>query len=335
MRPRIGVTGPDHGGWPAWTATRIAVWRAGGHAVRITPSCPRSLDGLNGVIVGGGADVDPRLYKEDCLSLKTRKALRSEMRRRWRRRETLALFGVTQDGFSPSLKGQLVALYKLTRYRIGLLVDFLLLITLWLVRHMMSVPWQMARQDHRNRDELEVPLVRDAISRGIPILGICRGMQLINVCLGGSLFQEISVFYEESPILTTLLPRKRITVEPTSRLRQILRSHNLHVNSLHYQSVKSLGQGLVAVAKESNGIIQAIEHEGSPFIVGVQWHPEYLAFEKPSQLRLFRSLVEAARIAMQNPNRVAAQAAKSSTSDREAINEIANTQSASRTLAAT
>jgi putative glutamine amidotransferase len=329
VRPRIGVTGPDRGGWPAWTATRIAVWRAGGRAVRITPSRPRSLDDVSGLIIGGGADVDPRLYNEECVGLEARRALRREMKRRWRRRERLALIGFTpEEGFDPSLREQLKAFYHLVRYRIGLIVDVLLLTLLWMVRSLMSVSWQTAVLDHRNRDALEVPLVREAIARGLPVLGICRGMQLINVCLGGSLHQEISIFYEESPVLTTLLPRKRISITPSSRLRQIMRRFSLRVNSLHFQSVKSLGKGLVAVAFESNGIIQAIEHPGSPYIVGVQWHPEYLAFERPSQLRLFRSLVGAARLAVAEPNRTAARAVTPPKTDQATINEIATTQSA-------
>lgn len=312
VRPRIGVTGPGRGGWPAWMATRFAVWRAGGRAIRITPLKPRSLDELHGLIIGGGADVNPRLYNEECVALEARKALRREMRQRWHRREREALKGLSPRAF-----------YRLVRDRVGLVVDFILLVMLWIVRHAMSVPWETAQSDHRGRDELEVPLVREAIARGLPVLGICRGMQLINVCLGGSLYQEISVFYEESPVLTTLLPRKPVEIAPSSRLSRILRRSKLSVNSLHFQSVKTLGDGLIAVARESNGIVQAIEHTGASYIVGVQWHPEYLAFEKPSQQRLFRSLVEAASAARHSPNRAAARAVTPPDTDREAIAKIA------------
>jgi putative glutamine amidotransferase len=327
LRPLIGITGPNRGGWPAWIATRIAVWRAGGRAIRITPSRPRALDELHGLIIGGGADVNPRLYNEECVGLDARKALRREMRRRWHRREREALTGFSRTGgFHPSPRGQLLAFYRLVRDRVGLIVDFILLVTLWIVRHSMSIPWETAQSDHRGRDELEVPLVREAISRGLPVLGICRGMQLINVCLGGSLYQEISVFYEESPVLTTLLPRKAIEILPTSRLSRIMRRSKLSVNSLHFQSVKTLGEGLIAVARESNGIVQAIEHTGASYIVGVQWHPEYLAFEKPSQQRLFRSLIEAASVARHSPNRAAARAVTPPDTDRTALGKIADSQ---------
>lgn len=224
------------------------------------------------------------------------------MRRRFRRRQTWALFGFTpEEGFDLSLRAQVLAFLKFARYQVGLVVDFILLVSLWLVRRLMSVPWQTAIREHLDRDSLEIPLIREAIARGLPVLGICRGMQLINVCLGGSLHQEISVFYGETPILTTLLPRKRILISSASRLRSIVRTKKLHVNSLHYQSVRTLGAGLIAVATESNGIIQAIEHTGAPFILGVQWHPEYLAFEKPTQQRLFQSLINSAHLYLERP----------------------------------
>lgn len=295
-KPLIGVTGPDRGGWPAWFATRIAVSRAGGKAVRITPSRPRdSVDGLNGLIIGGGADVNPSLYSETLMGMDSRTQIRREVLRRWYRKQALALVGYNRaTGFDPSVTNTVRAAYQLLKYRVGTLLDLAFLILLWAARLMCSLSLHARRAEHEDRDRLEVPLIRDAVSRGIPVLGICRGMQLLNVCLGGSLHQEISVFYEESPVLRTLLPRKKILVSGTSRLHSIFRKSSLRVNSLHYQSVKTLGHGLRTSAHEVNGIVQAIEHENAKFLIGVQWHPEYLPMER-SQQRLFRAFVEASR----------------------------------------
>ncbi|RYZ64778.1 MAG: gamma-glutamyl-gamma-aminobutyrate hydrolase family protein, partial [Proteobacteria bacterium] len=185
------------------------------------------------------------------------------------------------------------AAYRLFMYRVGSLFDLALLVGLWLVRHLMSLHWHARRIEHEDRDRLEVPLIREAVAAGIPVLGICRGMQLLNVCLGGSLHQEISVFYEESPVLRTLLPRKRVFIGANSRLHAIFRRDSLRVNSLHYQSVKALGEGLRSSAAEANGIVQAIEHTNAKFLIGVQWHPEYLPMKR-SQQRLFQALVKAA-----------------------------------------
>jgi putative glutamine amidotransferase len=66
------------------------------------------------------------------------------------------------------------------------------------------------------------------------------------------------------------------------------------VNSLHDQAVKKLGLDLIISAIESNKIIQAIEHTKHPFMIGVQWHPEYVPHIKLQQ-RLFKSLVEASK----------------------------------------
>ena len=63
-RPTIGVTGPDKGGSAAWYFTALSVILAGGKPIRITPSRPRTADGLQGLVIGGGADVDPSIYEQ-------------------------------------------------------------------------------------------------------------------------------------------------------------------------------------------------------------------------------------------------------------------------------
>ncbi len=66
-RPTVGVTGPDRGGGIAWLFTSLGVRMAGGKPVRITPSRPRTADGLQALIIGGGADVDPSIYQQDYV----------------------------------------------------------------------------------------------------------------------------------------------------------------------------------------------------------------------------------------------------------------------------
>src|SRR5690349_8099344 len=69
LRPIIGVTGPDRGGGAAWIFTWLAVILAGGYPVRITPRRPRDITRLDGLIVGGGADVNPKLYGQELLDM--------------------------------------------------------------------------------------------------------------------------------------------------------------------------------------------------------------------------------------------------------------------------
>jgi putative glutamine amidotransferase len=144
------------------------------------------------------------------------------------------------------------------------------------------------------RDKLELGLLKAALPAQLPILGICRGSQMINVALGGTLHTDIYEVYVQAPKMRTVLPRKTVTVEADSRLNGILRCNPCQVNALHHQSVDRLGRGLRIAARDESGIVQAIENENGPFLLGVQWHPELLFWKKPQQ-RLFAALAAAAR----------------------------------------
>ncbi len=144
------------------------------------------------------------------------------------------------------------------------------------------------------RDKLELGLLKAALPAQLPILGICRGSQMINVALGGTLHTDIYEVYVQAPKMRTVLPRKTVTVEADSRLNGILRCNPCQVNALHHQSVVKLGRGLRIAARDESGIVQAIENESGPFLLGVQWHPELLFWKKPQQ-RLFAALAAAAR----------------------------------------
>jgi putative glutamine amidotransferase len=145
-----------------------------------------------------------------------------------------------------------------------------------------------------HRDKMELSLLKAALPAQLPVLGICRGSQMINVSLGGTLHTDIYEVYVQAPKMRTVLPRKRVSIERDSRLDRILRCNPCLVNALHHQSVDRLGQGLRIAAIDESGIVQAIESESAPFLLGVQWHPELLVWKKPQQ-RLFEALALAAR----------------------------------------
>jgi putative glutamine amidotransferase len=144
------------------------------------------------------------------------------------------------------------------------------------------------------RDKMELGLLKAALPAGLPILGICRGSQMINVGLGGTLHTDIYEVYVQAPKMRTVLPRKTVSIAQDSRLDRILRCNPCQVNALHHQSVDRLGQGLRIAATDESGIVQAIESESAPFLLGVQWHPELLVWKRPHQ-RLFGALADAAR----------------------------------------
>jgi putative glutamine amidotransferase len=62
MKPRIGVTSSRRGGWRSFTMNRLALWRASAKAVRFTPGDEVTLEGLSGLVVGGGDDIGAELY---------------------------------------------------------------------------------------------------------------------------------------------------------------------------------------------------------------------------------------------------------------------------------
>lgn len=148
------------------------------------------------------------------------------------------------------------------------------------------------------RDTMELELLSLVMKARKPILGICRGIQTINIGLGGNIYQDIpSQFKEEFPIahqqpFSYKVPSHRVDVVPETLLAQISQSSVLQVNSMHHQAVKDLAPGLVACGFGPNKLIEAIEKPDYPFLLGVQWHPEYLWEKDMAAFRLFKSFVD-------------------------------------------
>lgn len=145
------------------------------------------------------------------------------------------------------------------------------------------------------RDAFESMVINEALERNLPLLGICRGAQLLNVCMGGTLHQELSRRRQRTSNRRTILALKTIDVADGSRLQQLLHTRRLRVNSLHDQGIDRLGDGLRVVAEDLDSIVQAVEARDRDFLLGVQWHPEFLLYSA-RQRRLFRGLVDAARV---------------------------------------
>lgn len=226
--------------------------------MRITAARGLPREPLDGLVLGGGADVDPSRYGEE-------------------------------RSIAPDVSAELRD--RTLRSRLRALTGYVVSPAVYLVRRLFAV--KLGGLDEP-RDELETALLRLADESGAPVLGICRGAQLMNVYRGGSLHQELSSFYVESPNPWTVFPRKVVSIAPGSFLADALGRRRCHVNSLHRQAVDQLGADLEVVAQEDNGVVQAIEAAGTQFFVGVQWHPEYLP-QRWEQRRLFRAFVQHAR----------------------------------------
>ena len=149
------------------------------------------------------------------------------------------------------------------------------------------------------RDDLELPICQAAAEAYMPVLGICRGAQLINIALGGDVYQDLKTQYKDGELIChnqsapTGAPFHHVSIKEESRLHQILGTHQIDTNSFHHQAVRTLAFGLEAVAWAADGVIEAIESESHPFLMGVQWHPERMLEDAP-MMRLFEAFVEAA-----------------------------------------
>ena len=155
------------------------------------------------------------------------------------------------------------------------------------------------------RDPFEIKLFKRALERKIPILGICRGFQIINVALGGTLYQDIKVQQgSDFNHLNLMYPvdtlDHEVVLSKESKLYQIMKAERLMVNSLHHQAIYKVGENLKVVGISTDHIIEALEYEGEPFVLGVQWHPEDLVAKDGYFLELFESFVEE----IQNKNRI-------------------------------
>ncbi|MBC7442982.1 MAG: gamma-glutamyl-gamma-aminobutyrate hydrolase family protein [Ramlibacter sp.] len=124
-------------------------------------------------------------------------------------------------------------------------------------------------------DAGQIALVRRALDRGTPLLGICRGLQIINVALGGTLVQHIEdgIHRNVGVPIDRILSEHPVRLLAGSALRESLRATGISVQSAHHQSVGRLGVGLSPAGVAPDGLIEALEHDSAP-ITGVQWHPE-------------------------------------------------------------
>jgi len=134
------------------------------------------------------------------------------------------------------------------------------------------------------RDGAILPLIRAAITRGVPLLAICRGFQELNVALGGTLHQRLQDLPDRIDHSTPMQPSAKvrqgkahtIRVIPGSWLHRIAGAAQIAVNSLHNQGIDRMAPGLVAEGVAPDGQIEAVRVLNAPgFAVGVQWHPEY------------------------------------------------------------
>ncbi len=154
-----------------------------------------------------------------------------------------------------------------------------------------------------SRDQVTLPLIREAVARGIPLLAICRGFQELNVALGGSLHQRLQDLPGRLDHSTPKQPGARmrhakahaVSLVAGGWLHGLAGCGQIAVNSLHDQGVDRLADRLAVEASAPDGTIEAVRVRGHTFAAGVQWHPECDLDTDPVSRRIFASFGEAVR----------------------------------------
>ncbi|MGX7148743.1 gamma-glutamyl-gamma-aminobutyrate hydrolase family protein [Enterococcus ureasiticus] len=153
-------------------------------------------------------------------------------------------------------------------------------------------PHPKLEETNRNRDIFELALIQEAIKQNKPIFAVCRGMQLINVALGGTLYQDLSLYPEwkvkhgQQPTQPQFATHD-IQIETDSALYHLL-GEKYRVNSYHHQAIHKLAPLLKVTARSSDGIAEAIESiDTKQRLLGVQWHPELRFDVDTKEFQLF------------------------------------------------
>lgn len=148
------------------------------------------------------------------------------------------------------------------------------------------------------RDNFEMTVLSEFLSRDKPVLAICRGLQVLNICAGGDIYQDINSqrkrvikHMQQAP---KWYPSHTVTVKEGSKLQRITGRSKLQVNSYHHQASRKVAPGFEAVAWSTDGVVEAVESLTHSFVMGVQWHPELMT-SIIEQRKLFQGFIQACR----------------------------------------
>ena len=158
----------------------------------------------------------------------------------------------------------------------------------------------------RVRDRYEIELLEAFVGKGKPVLGICRGCQLINVAFGGTLYQDIGTMVPDALVHRDTSKYEQhyhgVRFVPETRLARLYPGQpDATINTIHHQAVKKLGRGLVVEATSvPDNLVEAIRWRGPSYVLGVQWHPEFMHSAAPQEGHLdgtpiLNEFLEAAR----------------------------------------
>ena len=320
-KPVVWVSGPDKGGTAAWLATRYAVRRSGGKPMRVTPSNRGKIrkktlrrtgvDAPHALIIGGGADIDPERYEElitDIRNIRTTPDPREPKGQRWRTLVLGPFFMLLRRLFSagPISVDQARDDLEWTLLKDAIAAGIPVLgicrgAQLINVFHKGTLYQDLATY-YRERPTISTIYPRkevrlDPQSRLFEILG---GDERIRV---NSLHNQavkdtgdgIVVVAREMPGNNVAADRAGMTEDSSENYSDSSEngSGSTSVEGAGMEASRGRGEQILHSGSSLEGVAQAIERRDHDFMIGVQWHPEYLP-QVRSQRRLFDELVRCA-----------------------------------------
>jgi gamma-glutamyl-gamma-aminobutyrate hydrolase PuuD len=146
---------------------------------------------------------------------------------------------------------------------------------------------------HPLKDEIELALLRHALEKKLPIMGICRGSQLLNIVCGGTLYGDVQ--REKKSRLKHInfahydAYRHPISIVPGSPLSKWYGRNELRVNSYHHQGVRKLAPRFKPMAHAKDGLVEAYYDPKAAFVVGLQFHPERMLEEAEGNWHIWQA----------------------------------------------
>ena len=152
---------------------------------------------------------------------------------------------------------------------------------------------------HPLKDEIEIELIRHALRRKLPILGICRGSQLLNVVCGGTLYGDVQKEKKSSLKHIDFAHydsyRHPVSIVAGSPLQKWYARKTLRVNSYHHQGIRDLAPRFQPMAYSKDGLIEAYYDPKENFVVGLQFHPERMLEEPAGNWCIWKAFGAAVR----------------------------------------
>jgi gamma-glutamyl-gamma-aminobutyrate hydrolase PuuD len=167
--------------------------------------------------------------------------------------------------------------------------------------------FEYLEKTHPLKDKIEIHLLRHALRKNLPILGICRGSQLLNVVCGGTLYGDVQE-EKKSPLQHINFEhydtyRHPISIVAASPLENWYQRKKLQVNSYHHQGIRDLARRFKPMAYAGDGLVEAYYDPRAEFVVGLQFHPERMLEEAAGNLRVWTAFGSAVRSIASSPSR--------------------------------